>query len=148
MTELEPVQSRIDGARVLLVDDEAALRAPIARYLRRRGAWVTEAGDGAHALRRIERETFDAVVLDVCMPVMDGLQLLAELERRRSPMTARVIYVTGDIEALAGLQADPALAGRVFAKPVELPALEQAIAAVACSSAAASSTSARAAADR
>lgn len=148
MAELEADRSRLEGARVLVVDDEAALRAPVARFLRRCGAWVTEAGDGAHALRRIEREVFDAVVSDVRMPVMDGFALLAELERRRSPMARRLVFVTGDEMALLVLRRDPALAGRVLSKPADLPALEAAIAAAVCSAAAENSTSARAAAGR
>ncbi len=148
MAEHAENRSRLEGARILVVDDEALVRAPVARYLRRRGAWVVEVCDGAHALRRLEREPFDAVVLDVNMPVMDGLQLLAELERRRSPVAARVVYLTADEPALAALRTDPRLAGRVLAKPVEMAELEAAIAAVVCSSEEGNSTSATAAAGR
>lgn len=148
MTGSEASRSRLEGARILVVDDETALRAPVARYLRRCGAWVLEAGDGAHALRRLEREDVDAVVSDVRMPVMDGFQLLAELERRRSPLARRVVFLSGDHVALLALRRDPVLEGRVLEKPVDLAALEAAIAAVVCSAAAESSTSASPAADR
>ncbi len=141
-------RSKLEGARILVVDDEAAFRAPVARFFRRCGAWVTEAGDGAHALRRIEREEFDAVVSDVRMPVMDGFGLLAELERRRSPLARKIVFLSGDHVALLALRKDPALAGRVLEKPADLGALEAAIAAAVCSGAPASGTSATAAAGR
>ncbi len=144
----EATRAKLDGARILVVDDEVLLRSPVARYLRRCGSWVTEAGDGAHALERIERDAFDAVVADVRMPVMDGFALLAELERRRSPLARKLVFVTGDPVALLALRRDPVLAGRVLAKPVELPDLAAAIAAVVCSAAAVSSTSATDAAGR
>ena len=64
-------------ARVLLADDEEALRLLMARQLKRSGHDVTEAEDGLKALALLEKETFDIVVSDMKMPRLDGMGLLA-----------------------------------------------------------------------
>ena len=63
--------------RVLIVDDEAAVRA-IVRALLERGGYLTETADGAeHALRRLQEDpAYDLVLSDIMMPEMDGLSLL------------------------------------------------------------------------
>jgi C4-dicarboxylate-specific signal transduction histidine kinase len=61
--------------RILLVDDEEAIRSPIARFLGRRGATVLEASDGAEALELLERTDVDAMLVDLRMPRMDGGEL-------------------------------------------------------------------------
>jgi CheY-like chemotaxis protein len=62
---------------VLVVDDEGDSREFVARFLDRNGHHVTSAHDGRDALARLLEGTPDAVVLDVRMPRMDGVDLLA-----------------------------------------------------------------------
>ena len=64
-------------ARVLLADDEEALRLLMVRQLKRGGHEVTEAEDGLKAVGLLEKETFDIVVSDMKMPRLDGMGLLA-----------------------------------------------------------------------
>jgi two-component system, OmpR family, response regulator MprA len=61
--------------RILVVDDEPALRESVARSLRFEGYAVTTAGDGVEALDRLAEVRPDAVVLDVVMPRLDGIQV-------------------------------------------------------------------------
>ena len=80
--------------RVLVVDDEPALRDALVRALRSEGYHVSSAEDGRGALERIGDEHPDLIVLDVLMPVMDGLEVARALRRRgdRTPvlvLTAR-----------------------------------------------------------
>ncbi|MBS1839080.1 MAG: response regulator transcription factor [Actinobacteria bacterium] len=80
--------------RVLIVDDDPAVRASISRALRLDGYDVRAASNGLDALDALQLEPIDVVVLDVQMPVMDGLAACAELRRRgdRTPvlmLTAR-----------------------------------------------------------
>ncbi|MCC6718331.1 MAG: sigma-54-dependent Fis family transcriptional regulator [Acetobacteraceae bacterium] len=70
-------------ARVLIVDDDAALREGIAETLGDLGHNAEQAGDGAAALTRLARGGIDAVLLDLRMPGMDGLAVLKELRARR-----------------------------------------------------------------
>jgi two-component system, OmpR family, response regulator MprA len=70
------------GMRILVVDDEAAVRESLERSLRFEGYEVVGAGDGAEALERVRRDRPDAVVLDVLMPRLDGLETCRRLRAR------------------------------------------------------------------
>ncbi len=70
------------GDHVLLVDDDAELLVFLADRLRRDGFRVTTARTGSEALRRIEQEWPDMVVLDLMMPGMDGEELAEQISRR------------------------------------------------------------------
>jgi DNA-binding NtrC family response regulator len=85
----------LKGKKVLLVDDEVDFTASLGKILRRRGFEVETASDGLIALERIAHQTFDAIVLDVKMPGLDGIQVLAEI--RRLAITARVLLLTGHL---------------------------------------------------
>ncbi|MCA9592847.1 MAG: PAS domain S-box protein [Myxococcales bacterium] len=78
---------------VLLVDDEALVRGAVLRVLEEAGYSVATAGDGAEALERFGRDTFDLVLLDLSLPRLSGRQVLSEL-RRQHPQ-ARVICFSG-----------------------------------------------------
>ena len=65
--------------RLLLVDDEAALREPLAEYLSRQGFSVTEAANAAQARSLLKSELPDLVLLDIMMPGEDGLSLCRHL---------------------------------------------------------------------
>ncbi|MFI5909842.1 response regulator transcription factor [Dactylosporangium sp. NPDC051541] len=67
------------GVRILVVDDDAAVRDSLARTLRFEGYQVETAPDGAQALAAVKGQEPDAVVLDVSMPVLDGLETCREL---------------------------------------------------------------------
>ena len=89
MTEPAPV-------RLLLVDDEAALREPLTDYLVRQGFAVSQAGTAAEARSRLSAEIPDLVLLDIMMPGEDGLSLCRHLvEARQLP----VIFITARGEA-------------------------------------------------
>ena len=79
---------RLDGVRVLVVDDEPDGRALIARILEGRGAQPSCAASAAEALECCEREHFDVLLSDIGMPDMDGYELIRRL-RARIPSTAR-----------------------------------------------------------
>ncbi len=82
--------------RVLVVDDEAALREPLADYLVRQGFAASQAAGAAEARARLAGEAFDIVLLDVMMPGEDGLSLCRHLiESRHLP----VIFLTARGEA-------------------------------------------------
>jgi adenylate cyclase len=66
--------------RVLVVDDVSANRDLLAARLERQGLSVAEAEDGREALRRLEKERFDLVFLDVRMPELDGYEVLRRIK--------------------------------------------------------------------
>jgi two-component system OmpR family response regulator len=79
--------------RLLLVEDEADLRTGLARALREEGYAVDEAADGEDGLYKAESCDYDAVVLDLMLPRLDGWELLQRLRRsKKTPvlmLTAR-----------------------------------------------------------
>lgn len=100
---VEPVKDWLpDGARlsgrVLLVDDEPAVRRVARRMLEDVGVSVAEAGDGFEALEAFQRERgeIDAVVMDVTMPRMDGYAALRQM--RALDPAVRVLLVTGNVQ--------------------------------------------------
>lgn len=119
--------AELRGLRVLLVDDEEAIRRPMVRYLTRRGAQVIEAGDGLEALGRLGQEEVDLIIVDLRMPRMGGAALYAKLQEIRPRLAERVLFLSGDISQLAALNATPVPRERMVAKPVELAELERRI---------------------
>jgi two-component system OmpR family response regulator len=83
--------------RLLLVDDEASLREPLAEYLTRQGFVVRQAEDAAKARSALLEDTPDLVLLDIMMPGEDGLSLCRHLiETKHLP----VILLTAKGEAM------------------------------------------------
>lgn len=68
-------------AHILVVDDDARIRALLGRFLRRNGYLVTVASDAAQARRLLAGLEFDLIVLDVMMPGEDGIALTRDLRR-------------------------------------------------------------------
>lgn len=85
-----------ESPKLLLVDDEAALREPLAEYLSRQGFAVTQASSAAEARSRLRDEQPDLALLDIMMPGEDGLSLCRHLvETKDLP----VIFLTARGEA-------------------------------------------------
>ena len=115
------------GLRVLIVEDEEAVRRPMARYLRRRGAEVDEAADGVEGLARLRTQPANVILADLRMPRMGGVELYAQLEEERPELAARVLFLSGDVSQLAQPGNTPVPRERVLVKPVELAELERRI---------------------
>ena len=90
------------GARVLVVDDSEVNREVASEALQRLGVTPSLAGDGAEAVERLRVETFDLVLMDGSMPVMDGFEATAVIRseeaaggRGRTPILALTAHVVG-----------------------------------------------------
>jgi CheY-like chemotaxis protein len=82
------------SGRVLIADDEGAIRDMLARLLQKQGLTVETATDGADALRKLESsEPFDLLVTDMIMPGMDGSELIAAARARHPAL--RVLAISG-----------------------------------------------------
>ena len=115
-----PAPAPVGSKRILVVDDERDLAEVLADALQRDGHHVDTAVDGADALRRLEQEDFDLVVSDTKMPLMDGLELFREIDRRFARLRRRVIFVTGDVLDVEKRQALEAIGAPVLLKPFDL----------------------------
>ncbi len=91
-------------SRVLLIDDDARLFELLASYLRQNGVDVTCAPDGPRGLAALEGSAFDAVLLDVMMPGMDGLEVCKRI-RQKSRIPVIMLTAKGDeTDRVVGLE--------------------------------------------
>jgi CheY-like chemotaxis protein len=74
------------GLRILLVEDSPTQRIAATSVLKRQGVDVTCASDGKEAVAAVARQDFDAVFMDVEMPIMDGLAATAEIRQLETPL--------------------------------------------------------------
>jgi len=84
-----------DVTLVLVIDDDPQVRTLVSRLLRHEGYEVVEAGDAGEALRHVDQREPDLVLLDVVMPQVDGIDLLAEI-RTRSNVPVIMLTALGD----------------------------------------------------
>jgi signal transduction histidine kinase/CheY-like chemotaxis protein len=106
------------GARVLVVDDEAEVRSALADILLLEGHTPVACADGAHALRALEAEVFDAVLTDLGMPGLSGWDV-ARAAKQLQPTTP-VVLVTGWGDSLDGADARRHGVDYVLPKPFEI----------------------------
>jgi two-component system, NtrC family, response regulator AtoC len=83
--------------RILVADDEKNIRDSIAAFLAAEGMETATAADGAEARARLENDAFDCLILDLRMPKLDGLALLAWLQEAGPPTPVIVISAYGDV---------------------------------------------------
>ncbi|MGI5329669.1 response regulator transcription factor [Actinomadura nitritigenes] len=109
------------AARILIVDDEPAVRESLSSSLEFEGYRVAEAADGAMALERVQAERPDLVVLDVLMPRMDGLTTCRRLRALGATMPVLMLTARDMVgDRVTGLDAG---ADDYLAKPFELDEL-------------------------
>jgi DNA-binding NtrC family response regulator len=89
----------IDKARVLIVDDEANQRSAVGSMVERWGFFVDTAADGNEALRKLQESNFDALITDLMMPGMDGMELLRRLKEDSGASPAAIVLTAyGNID--------------------------------------------------
>ena len=84
-----------------MVDDEAEIADYLRELLEAAGHGVAVAHDGAEALRHLELQDFDAVLMDLKMPGMDGPALHREIAARHPALLGRIAAMTGDLLSAA-----------------------------------------------
>jgi diguanylate cyclase (GGDEF)-like protein/PAS domain S-box-containing protein len=113
----------IEGERILVVDDIAENRDLLCRRLQRRGYRTAEAKNGEEALRLVDAEKFDLVLLDVSMPGIDGFETLRRMRRTKPASELPVIMVTARTQSDDILQALLADANDYVTKPIDFTVL-------------------------
>ena len=112
--------------RVLIADDDADVREVLVESFRDAGFDVLQAANGLEALLCVKRDRPDAVVLDLMMPRLGGVEALKRIHAFNPGI--RALVVTGAIDAELHRQATLAGAAGVFAKPVSAATLVAALA--------------------
>lgn len=103
--------------RILLAEDDQAMRTYLARALQNAGYDVVAVECGTEALPHLETETFDLLLSDIVMPEMDGIEL-AQRCAEVSPMT-KVMFITG-FAAVTLRASREAPQAKVLSKPFHL----------------------------
>ena len=111
--------------RVLLVDDEVEFVAALSERLETRGLVVETADSGPKALAKIREARFDAVVLDLAMPGMDGIQTLRAMRDHNPDL--QVILLTGHATLQKGIEAVKLGAIDFMEKPAAIEVLVERI---------------------
>ena len=120
-----PVIAAAAGMRILVADDEAAIREALTRFLERSGHVVVAVDSGSSALAAARNQEFDAVFLDIRMPDLSGQHVFEQWKTEHPELARRVVFLTGDIVS-TDLQQFLSGTGRPFvAKPFDLEVVLQ-----------------------
>ena len=108
-------------AKVLLVDDEQDFLETLSSRLEMRGLKVSAVTSGEQAIAEAKEQEYDAIVVDLSMPGIDGLETLKRIKADNP--NAEIIMLTGHGSVASGVEAMKLGAGDFLQKPVELSEL-------------------------
>jgi DNA-binding NtrC family response regulator len=108
-------------AKVLVVDDEVEFADVIAERMRSRGYEVDTANSGADGLERIKKKQYDAVLLDLNMPGLDGMKTMERMLGQDARL--QIIILTGYGSVKKGVEAVKQGAADFLEKPADIEAL-------------------------
>jgi two-component system chemotaxis response regulator CheY len=112
---------------VLITDDDAAIRTLLMTVLTRAGFLVTAANNGQEAMDRIARERFNAIVLDLMMPLMDGFDTIQQMELSDANLAKESVIVVSAASPRDLKKLDEARVFCVIRKPFDIGVLVEAV---------------------
>src|SRR3954454_18731212 len=117
--------SSLDGAQVLVIDDDETIRAVLRRIVEMAGAIVTDAGTGEEGLRALYSGRPDVVILDIDLPGLDGWQVLERIRQLTDVPVVMLSAHDDELEKVRALQAGAAdYVTNPFAAPERLARLQ------------------------
>ena len=111
--------------KILLVDDEKEFLEVMSERMANRGMEVTTALSAKEAIEKVKSESFDAIVLDLLMPEMDGLEAIEALKKINPDL--QIIFLTGNATVEKGIEAMKLGAMDLMEKPADLNSLTERI---------------------
>lgn len=114
-------------AKVLLVDDEEEFCNMLSERLENRGLKVNAVLSGEDAVVRVEDQNFDAIIVDLAMPGIDGLETLRRIKEKRPDL--EILMLTGHGTIKSGIEAMKLGAEDFLEKPVDMKVLLEKISA-------------------
>src|SRR5688500_15177960 len=118
--------ANLTDAHVLVVDDDPAVRRLVAAVLERRGHQVDHVADGAQAIEKLSAGKYDAMVLDLMMPVVSGAEVLDYLEKNDGTMMKRTVVLSAATPSyVESVTKDRPC--RVIGKPFDISALVETV---------------------
>lgn len=106
--------------RILVVDDEPAIRALLKKIIERRGYLVDDAKDGAEAIELLGKNGYDVLLIDLMMPNVNGFELVEHIATHPIPRRPSVIVITAAAESTPLRQLDPNIVHSVVRKPFDI----------------------------
>lgn len=113
--------------RILVVDDEPAIRDLVCQVLTNDGHTAEQPSDSQEALRMIRNHRYDCVILDLRMPDISGQQLYQIIAETDASLARKVIFVTGDTVRRETREFLEATGNPVFSKPFNISDLRRQI---------------------
>lgn len=107
--------------KILLVDDDSEFTEVLAERMESRGLSVDTAADGVTAVEKVNDSSYDAIILDLAMPGMDGIETLKSLLKRQPEL--QVILLTGHATIDKGVEAVKLGAMDFLEKPTDIEKL-------------------------
>jgi len=111
----------MSGARVLIVDDEKEFASVLAERMEARGFRVDTVESGAEAIEQVKDKKYDAIVLDLAMPEMDGIETLKRLLAESPDL--QILLLTGQATLDKGIEAVKLGAVDFLEKPADIDTL-------------------------
>lgn len=108
-------------AKVMLVDDEEQFLDMLSQRLETRGLHVDTASSGEDAVKQVADHDFDAIVVDLAMPGIDGIETLKRIKKERPDL--EIIMLTGHATIKSGIEAMKLGAEDFLEKPVDMNVL-------------------------
>jgi DNA-binding response OmpR family regulator len=107
-----------ENALILVVDDEESIRNILSRRLKAEGYYCEAAADGAEALSKASKKSFDLVLADIKMPVMSGIELLSRMQTEHPDVS--VLMITAVVDTKVAVEAMKMGAYDFVTKPFDL----------------------------
>ena len=119
------MESLTEAATILVVDDEENAREGLSKILSKEGYSVYMASNGKEAIEILRRQSFDLVITDMRMPLMDGFEVLREIKKMNENIGVIMITAYGEVESY--LEAINMGAFEYINKPVRVNELKRVI---------------------
>ncbi|ANM31942.1 hypothetical protein ABI59_23820 [Acidobacteria bacterium Mor1] len=116
--------------KLLVVEDDPTIGEMVDSYFRAQGWSVDVARDGFEALRKVGQTAYDALLVDLLMPGMDGRELYRRLHESRPDLARRIVFATGDLNDETNVAFLERRSNPVLTKPYTLDSLTDAIGAL------------------
>lgn len=91
--------TKLKGYTILIVEDEENVRDVLSSIARREGASIVEAGDGQQGLKKLKENQVDAIITDLAMPIMNGLEMIEKI--REDDPNVPIVILTGENDSKA-----------------------------------------------
>jgi CheY-like chemotaxis protein len=127
MSTWSRAKRRVGEGPVLVVEDDPDIRQAMAELLEDEGYECILAGHGLEALETLTRRTPSLLLVDLLMPVMNGVELIERVRRDERWSDLPIVVMTAAGERIVGVQLD-SLNVQILEKPVDIPSLAQVLA--------------------